>query len=119
MGHGMQGVPGERRGSQDGAQAIMYSGKHARPGGTGNHGEATALNEVSADDLRAEDALDRSSHGDLQRLLGSIHLGGIRLQSPFYLTGSRRRQEAVPWRDRHRDDTVPLVKCDTVPLLRA
>lgn len=97
----------------------MYSGKHARPGGTGSHGEATALNEVSLDDLRAEDALDRSGHEDLQRLLGSIHLGGVRLQSPFYLTGSQMRQEPVPRPDRHRDDTVPLVKCDTVPPLRA
>jgi len=83
------------------------------------------LDEVSLDDLQAEDALDRNSHGDLQRLLGSIHMRGIRLQSPVYIArpgpGNSRdtRQEPVPWRARRRpDDTVPLVKCDTVPLLK-
>lgn len=79
----------------------MYAGKHARPGGTGNR--LTPLSGVSGDDLRAEDALDRSGHESLQRLLGSIHVGGIRLQSPFYLAGARRPR-------RRPDDTVPLVR---------
>lgn len=121
----------------------MYSGKHARPGGTGSRrgacgpgsrtaiprqageaDDATSLNEVSLDDLEAEDALDRSSHDDMQRLLGSIHVRGIRLQSPVRIGGSRRnsgekRRESVPWRPGRRpDDTVPLVKCDTIPLVR-
>lgn len=122
----------------------MYSGKHARPGGPGGPdfrhaiprqaGEAAPLNEVSLDDLEAEDALDRNSHDDMHRLLGSIHMRGIRLQSPIYIDGARRpaprrgtnsrnsgetRQERVPSRAGHRpDDTVPLVKRDTIPLVK-
>lgn len=86
---------------------MTYSGKHARPDFRRliprQAGEATPLREITLDDLKAEDALDRSSHDDMHRLLGSIHMRGIRLQSPFYFAGSRRS-------GRRLDDTVPLVK---------
>ena len=88
---------------------MVYEGKHAKresADGAGNHdgayrpddhetpqrgNEAMPLSDVTFDSLEEEESQDGlSSHLGMHRLLGSIHLQGIRLQSPIYFDGSQR-----------------------------